>query len=156
MLVHSICPFFARLREVGMRRFGAQATWSPFFETFENNISKFQKILETIPHWHVDAYYTCVKFHETSKMPVHCMEHQDALFFIKHLLWLTHAWVKPCVKTNDSSRKRRDKVSRSGAWWWLVVGLSGGMGMDDAGSGHHARLFQRLPFLIAQQWGCGR
>ena len=33
-------------------------------------------------------------------------------------------------------------------WWWLVVGLSGGMGMDDAGSGHQANLFQRLPFLL--------
>ena len=26
----------------------------------------------------------------------------------------------------------RDKVRRSGAWWWLVVGLGGGMGMDGA------------------------
>ena len=28
-----------------------------------------------------------------------------------------------------------------------MVGLSGGMGMDDAGSGHHARLFLRLFFF---------
>ena len=26
----------------------------------------------------------------------------------------------------------RDKVRRSGAWWLLVVGLGGGMGMDGA------------------------
>ena len=26
----------------------------------------------------------------------------------------------------------RDKVRRSGAWWRLVVGLGGGMGMDGA------------------------
>ena len=38
--------------------------------------------------------------------------------------------------------------------WGVVVvggGLSGGMGIDDAGSGHQVSLFQRLPFLIAQQ-----
>ena len=29
-----------------------------------------------------------------------------------------------------------------------MVGLSGGMGMDDAGSGHQASLFQRLPFEL--------
>ena len=29
-----------------------------------------------------------------------------------------------------------------------MVGLNGGMGMDDAGSGHHARLLQRLPFIM--------
>ena len=51
------------------------------------------------------------------------------------------------------SREIGDKVKRSGVWWWLVVGLSGGMGIDDAGSGHQASLFQRLPFLIAQQSG---
>ena len=70
-------------------------------------------------------------------------------FFIKHLLWLTHAGLIKCVKTDDISRKRY-KVRRSGAWWWLVVGLSGGMGMGDTGNEHHASLFQRLPFLIAQ------
>ena len=36
-------------------------------------------------------------------MPVHCTEHQNA-FSTKHLLWLTHAGVIPCVKTNDISR----------------------------------------------------
>ena len=44
-------------------------------------------------------------------------------------------------------------MKRSGVWWWLVVRLSGGMGIDDADSGYHASLFQRLPFLIAQQLG---
>ena len=29
-----------------------------------------------------------------------------------------------------------------------MVGLGGGMGMDGAGSGHHARLFQRPPFVV--------
>ena len=77
-------------------------------------------------------------------------------FFIKHLLWLTHAGVIPCVKTNDILRKRRDKVRRSRAWWWLVVGLSGGMGMDNADSGHDDGLFLRFSFLIAQPWSYGR
>ena len=45
----------------------------------------------------------------------------------------------------------RDKVRRSGAWWWLVVGLGGGLRMDGIGSGHHARLFDIIPFLIDQQ-----
>ena len=39
----------------------------------------------------------------TSKILVHCTEHQYA-FFTKHLLGLTHAGVIPCVKTNDISR----------------------------------------------------
>ena len=44
-----------------------------------------------------------VLFSWTSKMPLHCTEHQGA-FFTKHLLRLTHAGVIPFVKTNDISR----------------------------------------------------
>ena len=55
-------------------------------------------------------------------------------FCLDYYLW-------PCISANcnfdsgplykNGGRKMRDMVRRSGAWWWLVVGLGGGMEMDD-------------------------
>ena len=55
-------------------------------------------------------------------------------FFTKHLLWLTHAGVIPCVKTNDISRILSENgISRISSkkwylysykrlsWWWWCV-----------------------------------
>ena len=44
----------------------------------------------------------------------------------------------------------RDEVRRSGAWWseWEEAW---GWTAQTGGSGHRARLFQGLPFLIAEQ-----
>ncbi len=106
-------------------------------------------------------------FHGLARCP--CIARNIKMhFFTKHLLWLTHAGVIPCVKTNDISRilsengyleNVNEKNERweirwggveHGGDWWSEWEEAWGWTAPAGGSGHHARLFQRLHFLIAQ------